>query len=256
MKHLVYFVGAGPGDPELITVKGKRLLEEADVIIFAGSLVPEKLVRLYAKPTAEVISSASLTLEEIHQLISNYQREGKKVVRLHSGDPSLYGAIHEQIVLLEKENIPYEVVPGVSAIFAASSKLARELTVPDISQTVILTRHGGKTPVPEKESLSSLATHEATMAIYLSIKSIEKVVEELLKGYPPDTPVVVAYKVSWEDERFITGTLEDIVEKVKKEGINRQALILVGKVFGERDPSKKSLLYDKNFEHGFRKKAL
>ncbi|MEJ5299972.1 MAG: precorrin-4 C(11)-methyltransferase [Thermodesulforhabdaceae bacterium] len=251
MTFPVYFVGSGPGDPELITVKGKRLIEEADRIIYAGSLVSEKLLS-FAKPQALLIDSASLTLEDTHALIVEGYRNGELVVRLHSGDPSLYGAIHEQMALLEREGIPYEVVPGVSVVFAAAAKLKRELTVPGGSQTLILTRLGGKTPVPERESLKSLASHRATLAIYLSVQSIERVVDNLSESYPSDTPVIVAYRVGWPDEAFICGTLENIVQKVKDEGITRQALILVGEVFGKLDETKRSLLYDGSFSHGFR----
>lgn len=252
MSGRVYFVGAGPGDPELITVKGRKLIEEADRIIYAGSLVPEELLSS-ARPNAHLIDSAALTLEETHASIVEGYRKGELVVRLHSGDPSLYGAIHEQMSLLDRDGIPYDVVPGVSAVFAAAARLKRELTVPGISQTLILTRLAGKTPVPERESLASLAAHGTTLAIYLSVHSIDRLVKELSSGYPPDTPVVVAYRVGWEDEAFISGTLYDIARKVKDAGINRQALILVGRVFGERDETKRSLLYNGTFSHGFRK---
>ncbi|MGC8720299.1 MAG: precorrin-4 C(11)-methyltransferase [Thermodesulforhabdaceae bacterium] len=252
MPGRIYFVGAGPGDPELITVKGKRLIEEANRIIYAGSLVPKELI-CSARADARLIDSAPLTLEETHALMTEGYRNGELVVRLHSGDPSLYGAIHEQMALLDREGIPYEVVPGVSAVFAAAARLKRELTVPGVSQTLILTRLAGKTPVPERESLASLAAHGTTLAIYLSVQSIDRLVKELSEGYPADTPVVVAYRVGWPDETFISGTLDNIAQKVKDAGINRQALILVGKVFGERDETKRSLLYDGKFSHGFRK---
>lgn len=248
----VYFVGAGPGDPDLITVKGRRLIEEANRIIYAGSLVPGELLG-FVRSGAMLIDSSSLTLEETHALIVEGYRKNELVVRLHSGDPSLYGAIHEQMALLDLEGIPYEVIPGVSAVFAAAARLKRELTVPGVSQTLILTRVAGKTPVPEEESLKSLAAHRTTLAVYLSVQHIERLTEELSESYPQDTPVVVAYRVGWPDENFIHGTLEDISQKVKNAGITRQALILVGKVFGERDTTKRSLLYDGNFSHGFRK---
>lgn len=252
MSFPVYFVGAGPGDPELITLKGKRLIEKADRIIYAGSLVSEELLK-FAKPGAKLSDSSSMTLEETHSLIVEGYRSGEMVVRLHSGDPSLYGAIHEQMALLDREGIPYEVVPGVSAVFAAAARLKRELTVPGVSQTLILTRLAGRTPVPQEESLSSLATHKTTLAIYLSVQHIDRLTRELLEGYPPQTPVVVAYRVGWPDETFIFGNIGDIAEKVKNAGIKRQALILVGKVFGDRDETKRSFLYDGKFSHGFRK---
>jgi len=252
MAFPVYFVGAGPGDPELITVKGKRLIEEADRVIYAGSLVPKDLLSS-AKPGARLIDSASLTLEETHALIVEGYRNEELVVRLHSGDPSLYGAIYEQMALLDRDGIPYEVVPGVSAVFAAAARLKRELTVPGGSQTLILTRLGGKTPVPEEESLRSLATHRSTLAIYLSVQAIDRVVDDLSESYPLHTPVVVAYRIGWPDETFIHGTLEDIAQKVKNAGITRQALILVGEAFGKLDETRRSLLYDGSFSHGFRK---
>lgn len=253
MKHPIRFVGAGPGDPELITVKGRRLLEEADRIIYAGSLVPEALLE-GRKPGCRTFNSASLTLEETHLLLKDGYREGEKVVRLHTGDPSLYGAIQEQMELLDREGIPYEVVPGVSAVFAAAAALKQELTLPEVSQTVIVTRAAGRTPVPVGESLHSLAAHGATLVIYLSVQQIEKVVEELSTGYPADTPVVVAYRVGWPDETFLYGTLRDIAEKVREAGIRRQAIIMVGKVFGMQGGNelKRSKLYDESFSHGFR----
>jgi precorrin-4/cobalt-precorrin-4 C11-methyltransferase len=253
MQHPVCFVGAGPGDPELITVKGQRLLREADRIVYAGSLVPTALLDV-RKEGAEIHDSAPMTLEETHKLLSEGFRRGERVVRLHTGDPSLYGAIREQMELLEQENVPYEVVPGVSAVFAAAASLRRELTLPEVSQTVILTRLAGRTPVPELENLRSLAAHRATLAIYLSIHQMDKVVEELLESYPPRTPVVVAYRVGWPDQMFVESVLEDIADKVEQAGVRRQALILVGEVFagfGE-EKIKRSRLYDALFGHGFR----
>ncbi len=255
MEHPVYFVGAGPGDPELITVKGKRLIQEADRIVYAGSLVPEILIE-DRKPSARIFNSAPLTLGETHALLVEGYRRGERVVRLHTGDPSLYGAIREQMDLLDREGIPYRVAPGVTAVFAAAAGLCRELTLPEVSQTVILTRISGRTPVPELESLRSLASHRATMAIYLSVQQIDTVVSELLTSYPPQTPVVVAYRVGWPDQSFVHGTLADIAGSVKDAEIRRQALILVGDVFGVRaegEPSKRSRLYDESFGHGFRK---
>lgn len=254
MKHPVYFVGAGPGDPDLITVKGQRLLERADRIVYAGSLVPEALLQS-CRPNANIYNSASITLEETHALLcEGYERE-ERVVRLHTGDPSLYGAIQEQMFLLERDEIPYHVVPGVSAVFAAAAALRQELTLPEISQTLILTRLAGRTSVPEKERLSSLASHGATLVIYLSVQQIEKVVSELMSAYPSDTPVVVAYRVGWPDQLLLESNLADVSSAVRAAGISRQALIMVGKVFGARSQKlfKKSKLYDESFSHGFRK---
>ncbi len=253
MTQPIYFVGAGPGDPELITVKGRRLLEEADRIVYAGSLVPEDLLA-YCKVGAERISSAPLTLEATHALLTDGYRRGLRVVRLHTGDPALYGAIHEQMLLLDRDGIPYEVVPGISVVFAAAAVLKQELTLPEVSQTVILTRMGGRTPVPEKERLRSLAEHQATLAIYLSVQNMAEVVQELLTAYPPETPVVVAYRVGWPDQQVVHGTLQDIVAHVQAAGIRRQALILVGAVFAARTAAigKRSQLYHEAFRNGYR----
>ncbi len=254
MAYSIHFVGAGPGDPELITVKGKRLVEEADRIVYAGSLVPRTLLE-GRKPGASVFDSAPLSLGETHALLAEGYRKGERVVRLHTGDPSLYGAIQEQMELLAQEGIPYEVVPGVSAVFAAAATLGQELTLPEVSQTLILTRLAGRTPVPEGEQLGLLASHQATLVIYLSVQQMEKVVAELMPSYGPETPVVVAYRVGWPDERFIEGRLDDIAGKVGEAGIGRQAIIMVGKVFGARSGMhfNKSKLYDESFSHGFRK---
>ena len=250
----VWFVGAGPGDPELITVKGRRLLQEADRIVYAGSLVPEALLE-ERKTNARTFNSASLTLAETHQLLREGYLAGERVVRLHTGDPSLYGAIQEQMQLLDQEDIPYEVVPGVSVAFAAAAALKQELTLPEVSQTVILTRLAGRTPVPQLEQLSSLAAHRATLVIYLSVQQMDKVVAEVEPFYSPDTPVVVAYRVGWPDQELLHGELADIVAKVEASGIRSQAIIMIGEVFGARgkDDLKKSKLYDEAFEHGFRK---
>jgi len=254
MNHPVYFVGAGPGDPELITVKGKRLIQEADRIIYAGSLVPEPLLA-DRKPEARIFNSASMNLQETHFLLKEGHAAGELVVRLHTGDPSLYGAIQEQMSLLDQEGVPYVVVPGVSAVFAAAAELRQELTLPEVSQTVIVTRMAGRTPVPEREAIRSLAVHQATLVIYLSVDQVDKLVEEISPSYPPETPVVVAYRVSWPDQCVIEGTLSDIASKVKDAKIRRQALIMVGAVFGVRAGGelKRSKLYDEMFEHGFRK---
>ena len=254
MKYPVWFVGAGPGDPELITVKGRRLVQEADRIVYAGSLVPEVLLQ-DRKAEARTFNSASLTLAETHQLLREGYLAGERVVRLHTGDPSLYGAIQEQMQLLDQEDIPYAVVPGVSVAFAAAAALRQELTLPEVSQTVILTRLAGRTPVPELEQLNTLAAHRATLVIYLSVQQMEKVVAQVEPSYGPDTPVIVAYRVGWPDQEFLHGTLADIVAKVEAAGIRSQAIIMVGEVFGARgkDDLKKSKLYDEAFEHGFRK---
>ena len=250
----VHFIGAGPGDAELMTVKGARLLSEADVVLFAGSLVDHELVRTYA-PEAEVYDSAGMTLEETIRVIAEAVVANRQVVRLHTGDPSIFGAIQEQMALLDELGIDYEVVPGVTSAFAAAALLRQELTLPELSQTVIFTRVEGKTPVPERERLTEIARIGATLVIYLSVAMIDRVVNELLAGaYTPATPAVVVCRVSWPDEQVVEGTLADIAAKAKSAGINRQALIIVGDVLKARQGGlkAKSFLYDKGFSHGFR----
>ena len=249
-RHTVHFVGAGPGDPELITVKGSRLLREADLVIFTGSLVPRALVEgLQAK----VHDSAGMNLDEVFALIDEAWREGRKIVRLHTGDPAIYGAINEQIALLREHDIPFAVVPGVSSGTASAAALGTELTLPEVSQTVIFTRRGGRTPVPEKEDLALLASHQATMMIFLSVGMIDEVVAELMAGgYPADTPVAVVEKVSWPDELQLRGTLATIAHQVKEAAITKTAIIAVGKVLAESPPPALSRLYDSAFTHGYR----
>ncbi len=251
----VQFIGAGPGDPELITVKGARLLAEADVVVFAGSLVDRELVRTYA-PDAEVWDSAGMTLEETIRVMAGAVAAERRVVRLHTGDPSIYGAIQEQMAALDELGIDYEVIPGVTSAFAAAALLKQELTLPEVSQTVIFTRIEGNTPVPERERLAEIARIGATIVIYLSVAMIDRVVAELLAGaYTPATPAAVVCRASWPDEQVVEGTLADIAVKAMGAGIDRQALIIVGDVLQARKKGlkAKSLLYDKGFSHEFRK---
>lgn len=249
----VYFVGAGPGDPELITVKGKRLLEEADLIVYTGSLVPEALI---GDVKAEVHNSAGLNLDEVITLVVSAWQKGKRVVRLHTGDPAIYGAINEQIARLSVKDIPFQVVPGVSSATASAAALATELTLPEVSQTVIITRRAGRTPVPEKEDLKLLAAHQATMLILLSVGMIDEVVEDLTAGgYGSGTPVAIVEKVSWPEERIIRGTLATIAGQVRAAGITKTAVIAVGNVLAQVPPPSFSKLYDKAFSHGFREAA-
>lgn len=249
MNSMVYIVGAGPGDPELITVKGDRLLQEADLVVYAGSLVnPQLLQRL--KPECRVYDSATMNLEEICAVMIEAAKEGKNVVRLQTGDPSIYGALREQMELLTAAGVPYKMVPGVSSFAAAAAAVGKEYTLPEISQTIILTRLAGRTPVPEKQSLGSLAEHNASMAIFLSVGMIDSVVDELRQGYSDGTPVAVVYKASWKEELVIEGTIADIAEKVKTAGLKLTALILVGPFLG--DPISRSKLYDAGFTHGCR----
>lgn len=245
----VYFIGAGPGDPELITIKGKKLLDSADVVIYAGSLVNLELLKGIK---AAVLDSANMTLDEIIKVIKDSVSKGKMVVRLHSGDTSLYSAISEQIERLKALNIGYEVIPGVSSATAGAAILGQELTSPEISQTVIFTRLAGRTPVPETEKLAELAKHKTTMVIFLSIGMIEKTKDELLKGYASDTPVVVIEKASWKEQKILRGELKNLVEMVKKANIKKTALIYVGEAFREA-LKKESCLYHPDFKHGYRK---
>jgi precorrin-4/cobalt-precorrin-4 C11-methyltransferase len=255
-RYPVQFIGAGPGDPDLITVKGQKALMQADVVIYAGSLVPEALLK-WTRPEALSIDSASLNLEQIVDIIASNWETGKQVVRLHTGDPSLYGAIFEQMAELDARSIPFAVVPGVTAAFAAAAAMGLEYTLPEISQTLILTRMAGRTPVPESENLEALASHQASIAIYLSISLIDEVQATLSRAYGPDAACAIAYKISHPEERIIYTRINQLSETVRKENITRQALIIVGKVLEVTLSSLKhrSKLYDKAFAHGFREKA-
>ncbi len=247
----VFFIGAGPGDPDLMTIKAGKIIASAGLVIYAGSLVNPDVLK-FAKPGAAIYDSSGMELAKIVDLMKDYISQGKTVARVHTGEPSLYGAIAEQMAELDKAGIEYEVVPGVSSAFAAAAALKCELTIPEVSQTVIFTRLSGRTSVPEEESLASLSRHRATMVIFLSVGGTERVVKELLEGYKEDTPVAVVYKASWPEEKIIRGTLYDIAGKVKKENINKTALILVGQALDRSAIEKYSKLYDKDFKHGYR----
>ena len=247
---MIHFVGAGPGAPDLITVRGKQYLEEADVIIYAGSLVNPQLLE-YSKDVCTIYNSAKMTLEEVISVMEKAEKEGKTTVRLHTGDPCIYGAIREQMDILDEKGIAYDSCPGVSSFCGAASALNLEYTLPEISQSVIITRMEGRTPVPSKESIESYAQHQTSMAIFLSVHDIEKVVERLhTGGYPMDTPIAVVYKATWADEKIVKGTLEDIAQKVRENNIRKTALILVGRFLGKE--YKNSKLYDKDFKHEYR----
>jgi precorrin-4/cobalt-precorrin-4 C11-methyltransferase len=251
----LYIIGAGPGDPDLITVKGLKLLQEADVVLYADSLVNEELIAK-AKPTAEVLKTAGMHLEEMVAVMVDRIRQGKKVVRVHTGDPAVYGAIMEQMVLLKKEGIGVEIVPGVSSVFAAAAAAEAELTIPDLTQTVILTRAEGRTPVPEFEKLRDLAKHHCTIALFLSATLTKKVVKELVDaGWSQDTPVAVVYKASWPDQKIVRTTLEHLDEAMRTNGIRKQAMILAGWALDTNihDKNYRSKLYDKTFTHRFRR---
>jgi len=247
----VYFVGAGPGDPDLITVKGRRILDTADVVIYAGSLVNPALLDGIK---AEIFDSATMDLDGIIAIMKKSAENGKLLARLHTGDTSFYSAISEQIERLRALGIAYEVIPGVSSAMAGAAILGQELTIPEISQTVIFTRLEGRTPVPALERLGSLASHRATMAIFLSVGMIEKVREELLQGYPGETPVVIIEKATWPDQKVLRGPLKDIVSLVKDSGIKKTALIYVGESLRASETSlgKESKLYNKDFKHEYR----
>ena len=247
--HPVVFLGAGPGDPELITLKGRRLLDAADLVVYAGSLVNAALLDGIA---ATCHDSAPLDLEAIMRLLADGYRRGLRVVRLHTGDPAIYGAIREQMQWLDEAGIPYEVVPGVSSAFAAAAALKKELTVPELTQTVIFTRQAGRTPVPERESLRNLAAAQATMCIFLSVAMIAAVVDDLLAGgYPADTPVAVVERASWPDQRIVQGSLADIAGKIQDSQIKKTAMIVVGPALAE-DSRIVSKLYDAEFSHEYR----
>lgn len=246
----VYFIGAGPGDPELITVKGRRLIRACPVIVYAGSLVPEAV--LEGHTASRVVNSAELDLDAILGELVDAHAKGLDVARVHSGDPSLYGAIGEQIRHLRAAGIPFEIIPGVTAAAASAAVLDCELTLPGVSQTVILTRYGSSSPMPEGEALSDLARHRATMAIHLGIRHLVKIVDELTPHYGSDCPVAVVFRASWPDEEIIRGTLADIVSRVAGKGIRRTALILVGGVLGN-DGFEVSRLYGVESPHAFRR---
>ena len=247
--HPVVFVGAGPGDPELITLKGRRLLDAADIIVYAGSLVNTALLE---DVTASCHDSATLNLDEIARLLIDGYLAGQRVVRLHTGDPAIYGAIREQMQELDKAQVPYEVVPGVSSAFAAAAALKKELTVPEVTQTVIFTRQAGRTPVPPAESLKNLAAIQATMCIFLSVSMIDAVVNDLLAGgYPPVTPVAVVVRASWPDQQILRGTLTNIAEKINEANIRKTAMIIVGAALDD-DSRIVSKLYDAAFSHEYR----
>lgn len=248
----IYFVGAGPGDPELITVKGRRLLETADVVIYAGSLVNPALLDGLK---ATIYDSASMNLDEIVEVVTNAVGAGLTVVRLHTGDTAFYSAITEQIERLRPLGIAFEIVPGVSSAVAGAAILGQELTIPEVSQSVIITRMEGRTPVPAAERLGSLSRHHASMIVFLSVGLIDEVVAELREGYDDQTPVIVVEKATWPGQRVIRGILADIAARVKEAGVRKTALIYVGEALqaSEGPLGKESRLYHKDFVHGFRK---
>ena len=246
----VHIVGAGPGDPELITRKEYRLVQEADVVIYAGSLVNPAILEA-CKEGCEIHNSASMSLDDVLAVTKASVAEGKTVVRLHTGDPAIYGAIQEQMEALKEMGITYDVTPGVSSFLATAAALQQEYTLPNVTQTVIITRMEGRTPMPEKEKLSMLASHGTTMCIFLSVQMIDKVAAELIEGgYDKTTPVAIVVKASWPDQRIIRGTLETIADVVAEGGVIRQAMIVVSRVLDT--DYELSKLYDKGFAHMYR----
>jgi precorrin-4/cobalt-precorrin-4 C11-methyltransferase len=247
---MIHFVGAGPGGADLITVRGKNLLEKADLIIFAGSLVNPELLT-YAENKCEILNSATMTLEEVIAKFKEYDAKGKTIVRLHTGDPSIYGAIREQMDELDEAGIEYDVTPGVSAFCGAAAALKAEYTLPNVSQTVIITRTAGRTPVPERESIEKLASHGSTMCLFLSTALLDKLQSELLAGgYTKDTPAAIVYKATWPDEKIVRGTVGELISMKADNDIEKTALILVGGFLGSS--YERSKLYDPSFTHEFR----
>jgi precorrin-4/cobalt-precorrin-4 C11-methyltransferase len=248
-KNTVYIVGAGPGDPDLLTIRAKKLLECADVVLFADSLVPLSILE-FCREDAEIIPTARQTLEEILKVMVDRVSLQKLVVRVHSGDPSLYSAIHEQIQLLAEANINFEIVPGISAFQAAAAKLKAELTVPGLVQTIILTRVSGRTEVPETEELTTLAAHQASLCLYLSARHVEAAQEKLLKHYPANTPVGICYRLGWDDEKIRVVPLEEMAKCTHAEDLTRTTLYIVSPALG--DINARSRLYDGEYNRLFR----
>ena len=247
---MVNFVGAGPGAADLITVRGRNLVEKADVIIYAGSLVNPEILR-YAKKDCEIYNSARMTLEEVIEVMKRAESENKDTVRLHTGDPSIYGAIREQMDELDKAGIKYEICPGVSSMFGAAAALKAEYTLPGVSQTVIVTRMAGRTPVPKLEDIALLAQHKATMVIFLSAGMLKELSKRLMDGgLEEDTPAAIVYKATWDDEKTVITTVSRLAEAAEENNIRKTALITVGGFLS--DKYDRSELYNPSFTHGFR----
>lgn len=248
---MINFIGAGPGAKDLITVRGRDLLTTADIVIYAGSLVNPELLD-YTKADCQIYNSATMTLEEVIDVMQKGEQQGKNTVRLHTGDPCIYGAIREQMDILDQLGISYEVVPGVSSFIGAAAALKAELTLPDVSQTIILTRMEGRTPVPEKEEIAKLAAHQATMVVFLSTTMLGELSRRLIEGgYTADTPAAIVYKASWPDQKVVHTTVADIEAAARDNGITKMALIMVGGFLG--NDYSRSKLYDPGFTHEFRK---
>ncbi len=250
----VFFVGCGPGDPELITIKAKKLIQKADVVVYSGSLIPKPILKLCKK--GKLYNASGMVREEIFDLLYKNAKKNKLVVRLHDGDPSIYGAIKEQIDNLEKKGILSKVIPGVTAFLASAAALGTQLTLPGVTQTIIVTRVESRTKVPKREKISELAKHKATLIFYLSVHLLSKLVKEAIAGgYKKSTPVAVVYRASWDDQKIITGTLDDITKKVMNEKITRTAIVIISDVINPKS-YEYSKLYDKEFSHGYRKSKI
>jgi precorrin-4/cobalt-precorrin-4 C11-methyltransferase len=247
-------VGCGPGDPELITVKAKKLIQKADVVVYSGSLIPPKILKLCKK--GKLYDAAGLVREEIFDILCKNAKKDKLVVRLHDGDPSIYGAIKEQIDNLQEKGISSIVVPGVTAFLASAAALETQLTLPGVTQTIIVTRAESRTKVPKREKIAELAKHKATLIFYLSVHLLSDIVKESLAGgYKKSTPVAVVYRASWEDQKIVKGTLGDIVKKIRDEKITRTAIVIISNVIDSKS-YEYSKLYDKKFSHGYRKSKI
>ncbi len=249
---MIHFVGAGSGAADLITLRGKKFLEEADVVIYAGSLVNPQLLE-YTKEGSSIYNSAKMTLEEVLEVMTAAEQEGKNTVRLHTGDPCLYGAIREQMDILDEKGIAYDYCPGVSSFCGAASALNLEYTLPNVSQSVIITRMAGRTPVPEKESIESFAAHHATMVVFLSTGLLEELSKRLIAGgYAPDTPAAIVYKATWEDEKSFVCTVETLAQTARENNITKTALMIIGDAVAHHSYDR-SKLYDPGFTTEFRK---
>ena len=246
----VTFIGAGPGDPKLITIKGKEAIEQAGVVVYAGSLVNKDILQYATAAPEDIHDSAKMDLEDKEKVFKDAKERNLDLARVHTGDPSIYGAINEQMAILDRLNIEYDVIPGVSSFQAAAATLCQELTLPELCQTITLTRAAGRTPVPEKEALENIVKTTPTLILFLSVSMLDTITPTLVAEYGKDAPVAVVYKASWPDEQVVKGTLTDIAEKTRAAAITKTALIIVGKVLDKEAAN--SLLYDKGFSHGYR----
>ena len=249
----VYVIGAGPGDPKLLTLRGAELIASCPVVLYTGSLVPREVLA-HARPDAQVLDSSGMTLDQIIDILVAARDAGQDVARVHTGDPSIFGSTAEQMRRMQDLGIAYEIIPGVSSFTAAAAALGRELTLPELCQTVILTRAEGRTPMPDREKLEALASHKATLALFLSVTLLKQVTKALIPSYGADCPVAVVHKATWPDQKIVLGTLADIQEKVAAEGIRSQSMVLVGRVLTATDFAD-SRLYAPEFGHRFRKRT-